>query len=480
MATGARAPIASATTIIDPILCVKFMGLAYHWVGGYCRGKKDVTMSPMPTMVSPVAEKAPAGAFTNEDWPTVWIGSAIILLIVVGVRPDVPRFGWSAAADLSTTVLSAANVSRWLQLGVLLLVPAAVGARLLGARLVPFVIGFAVLYGLGWVSQVLAGYAGSSGLGLEYVIYALGIGLLLGHTTPLRRRFAEAVQAEYYIKIGLVILGASVLFSELVDAGLLGIAQAIAVVISVWMFCFWLCKRLHVDDELATMLSSAVSICGVSAAIATCGAIQGDRRKLSYVTSLVLVIAVPMMIVMPWISRASGMPDVVAGAWLGGTLDTSAAVVAAGELVSAQARNAAVVVKLSQNVLIGVAAFLLTVWWTMRRGGSAKEQASVAVIWERFPKFVLGFLAVSLVFSFVLAADAVRDTRALLNAVRTAWFALAFISIGLETSVTDLVKTGGGRPAYAFLGAQAFNIVVTLVLAYLLFGGILFPAPVFN
>ncbi len=434
----------------------------------------------MSTTVSPVAEQAPAGAFTNEDWPAVWIGSAIILLVVAGVRPEVPRFGWSAAADLSTTVFAPANVSRWLQLGVLLLVPAAVGARLLGARVVPFVIGFAVLYGLGWVSQVLAGYAGSSGLGLEYVIYALGIGLLLGHTTPLRRRFAEAVQAEYYIKIGLVILGASVLFSELVDAGLLGIAQALLVVLSVWTFCFWLCKRLRVDDELATMLSSAVSICGVSAAIATCGAIQGDRKKLSYVTSLVLVIAVPMMIVMPWISRAAGMPDAVAGAWLGGTLDTSAAVVAAGELVSAQARNAAVVVKLSQNVLIGVAAFLLTVWWTMRRGGSARGQANAAVIWERFPKFVLGFLGVSLVFSFVLAADAVRDTRALLNAVRTAWFALAFISIGLETSVMDLVKTGGGRPAYAFLGAQAFNIVVTLLLAYLLFGGILFPAPVFN
>ena len=288
------------------------------------------------------------------------------------------------------------------------------------------------------------------------------------------------MQAEYYIKIGLVILGASVLFSELVQAGLLGIGQALAVVISVWMFCFWLAKRLNVDDELATMLSSAVSICGVSAAIATCGAIQGDRQKLSYVTSLVLVVAVPMMIVMPWISRAVGMPDVVAGAWLGGTLDTSAAVVAAGELVSDQARNAAVVVKLSQNVLIGVAAFLLTVWWAMRRGESAAGSTSAAVIWDRFPKFVLGFLAVSLIFSFALATQTVNDTRGLLTAVRTAWFALAFLSIGLETSVSDLVKTGGGRPVAAFLGGQLFNIVITLVLAYLLFGGVLFPAPVFN
>jgi uncharacterized membrane protein YadS len=186
-----------------------------------------------------------------------------------------------------------------------------------------------------------------------------------------------------------------------------------------------------------------------------------------------------MMIVMPWISRAVGMPDVVAGAWLGGTLDTSAAVVAAGELVSDQARNAAVVVKLSQNVLIGIAAFLLTVWW-MRRGSAAAGPTGPAVIWDRFPKFVLGFLAVSLIFSFVLAEQYVTDTRGLLNAVRTAWFALAFVSIGLETSVSDLVRTGGGRPAAAFLGGQLFNIVVTLLLAYLLFGGVLFPPPVFN
>ena len=408
------------------------------------------------------------------------VAATLIAAILLGVRPGVSQFGWSGGADLSSTVLSVNNLVSWLQLGLCLLVPTAIGAHLLGVRVLNFVAGFAVLYALATLSQVMAGYTGSSGLGLEYVLYALLIGLVLRETTPLASRIRAAVQAEYYIKIGLVILGASVLFSELVQAGLLGIAQALAVVVSVWTFCFWLAKRLNVDEELATMLSSAVSICGVSAAIATCGAIHGDRRKLSYVTSLVLVIAVPMMIVMPWISRAAGMPDVVAGAWLGGTLDTSAAVVAAGELVSEQARNAAVVVKLSQNVLIGVAAFLLTVWWTMRRGTGTAGSTSAAVIWDRFPKFVLGFLAVSLIFSFMLTRQAVTETRGVLNAMRTVWFALAFVSIGLETSVSELIKTGGGRPAAAFLGGQLFNIIVTLLLAYLLFGGVLFPAPVFN
>ncbi len=270
-------------------------------------------------------------------------------------------------------------------------------------------------------------------------------------------------------------LGAGILVDDIARAGLLGIAQALVVVLSVWAFAFWLARRLRVDDEFATMLASAVSICGVSAAIATCGAIQGDRKKLSYVTSLVLVVAMPMMVLMPWVAKAIGMPDVVAGAWLGGTLDTSAAVVAGGELISDAARDAAVVVKLSQNALIGVAAFLLTVWWTLKRKAESGEEGthrtSLAVIWERFPKFVFGFLVASIVFSWFVGDATVADTRGPLTAIRTTLFAMAFVSIGLETSLRTLVTTDEGRPAIAFLGGQAFNIVVTFVAAYVFFGG---------
>ena len=424
----------------------------------------------------PISQAAPR---LSEDWMAVIIGSVLIVLVLAGLRPGLPRFGWTSGDTLGSVVLEPANLLSALGLGALLFLTATAGAGIMGVRLGPFARGFPVIYGLGWLSQVIAGHASLSAYGLEYVLFALVIGLVLGHATPLRFWFPEAVQAEYFIKIGLVILGATVVFSELVGAGFIGIIQALVVVISVWFFSFWLCRRLRVDDEFAALLSSAVSISGVSAAIAACGAIQGDRRKLSYVTSLVLVVAVPMMVVMPLIARAVGMPEAVAGAWLGGTLDTSAAVVAAGKMISGQARNAAVVVKLSQNVLIGVAAFLLTVWWTVSKGGS-RQSTGFAVIWERFPKFVLGFMAVSFLFSFVLDAEAVASTKGVLTAMRTAWFAMAFVCIGLETSVRDLVSTDEGRPALAFLGGQAFNIVVTLVVAYLLFGGILVPTPHFG
>ena len=268
---------------------------------------------------------------------------------------------------------------------------------------------------------------------------------------------------------------------EILQAGVLGITQAVLVIIVVWYACFWFSRKLRVDDEFAAMLSTAVSICGVSAAIAACGAIQGDKKKLSYVASLVLIVAVPMMIVIPWIAKVTNMNDVVAGAWLGGTLDTSASVVAAGALISDTAMKTGVIVKFSQNALIGVAAFALAVWWTLKSNHGDKQNVSAAVIWERFPKFVIGFVIASACFSFVLSPELTKGSRAALNEIRTWWFALAFVCfvcIGLETKFVDLATTDQGRPALAFLAAQTINVFWTLLLAWLIFGGVLFEAPI--
>ena len=127
----------------------------------------------------------------------------------------------------------------------------------------------------------------------------------------------------------MVILGTSILFTDIIQAGIPGILQAVVVVAAVWFFSMWLSRLLKVDDEFGVILASAVSICGVSAAIVAAGAIKGDKKKLSYVTSLVLLVAIPMLIIMPYVIKKFGVPDVVAGAWLGGTLDTTASVTAA-------------------------------------------------------------------------------------------------------------------------------------------------------
>jgi uncharacterized membrane protein YadS len=133
---------------------------------------------------------------------------------------------------------------------------------------------------------------------------------------------------------------------------------------------------------------------------------------------------------------------------------------------------------MSQNVLIGFAAFILAVVWAFKgAAGPGVEKPGLMEIWFRFPKFVLGFMIASVVFSFVLDPKTVSATKGMLGGLRTWWFALAFTSIGLETKFSDLAKLGGGRPALAFLIGQGFNIIWTLILAYLIFGGYLFPPP---
>jgi uncharacterized integral membrane protein (TIGR00698 family) len=385
-----------------------------------------------------------------------------------------------AGAVAENRVFTRDNLARLFYLALGFVVVAAAGMAFLGARVAPFLLGLPVVFGLAWLARFLAGNGLFVDWGIEYVIFALMLGLAISNTVGVPAWLKSAVQTEFFIKTGLVILGASLLFMEVLQAGALGIVQAVLVVVVVWYACFWLARKLSVDDEFGAMLATAVSICGVSAAIAACGAIQGDKKKLSYVTSLVLIVAVPMMIAMPWIAKTTGMNDLVAGAWLGGTLDTSASVVAAGALISDAAMKTGVIVKFSQNALIGVAAFMLAVWWTFKLGAATGERPSAAVIWQRFPKFVLGFVAASALFSFVLAPDVVGGTRGLLNEIRTWWFALAFVCIGLETRVVALATTDQGRPALAFLGAQAINVVWTLLLAWLLFGGGLFAQPAIN
>ena len=158
-------------------------------------------------------------------------------------------------------------------------------------------------------------------------------------------------------------------------------------------------------------------------------------------------------------------------------IDTSGAVVAAGEILGESALNAAVIVKFSQNALLGLVAFAISLWWAFRNDSRNGERPTVSVIWERFPKFVLGFVVASLLFSFVLSSEFVDSTRDLMRGLRSWWFALAFVSIGLETRFRNLVSMEQGRPAIAFLLGQGANIVWTPLISSLLFGGVIFDVP---
>ena len=423
-----------------------------------------------------MAETKIGGLLRSEDWVTVWLGTAMIVLVLVGVRPDAA--GLSCSDGLSG-LFGPGSLATTLGVGAALLVLCMVGVRLMEGAVRGFALAFAAVFALAWAARAVACNPTLSERGVNYAITALALGLFVSNVLGVPGWLRAAMRTEYYIKTGLVILGTNVLFGQVLEAGMYGMVQAAGVIAVIWYLCFWVARKFRVDEEFSAMMATAVSICGVSAAIAACGAISGDRKKLSYVTSLVLVVAAPMMIVMPLAVDWLGLSDIVGGAWVGGTIDTTGAVVVAGESIGDSATNAATIVKLSQNALLGVAAFALSVWWTVRGGAGDgdRPEVSAAVIWERFPKFVLGFLATSLVFSFVLGDGLVDATAGLLRGLRTWLFALAFVCIGLETRLRDLLSMEGGRPAAAFVIAQAANVLWTLLLAWLLFGGAIFAVP---
>ena len=409
----------------------------------------------------------------DEDWAVVVLGFIIIFLFLGGVVIPAPAYKWNNTRELSETVFASGNLLKILYQFILVFVFSILASVITSKPVRSSLKVFPVLYIISVVALILEGNGGVRSLNLEAVIFSLSIGLLIGNLFRLPGWFRSVLNAEMFVKIGLVLLGTRIIFSDILEAGSLGLIQALVVVLTVWYFAFWVCKKLKLDEDLRMMISSAVSICGVSAAIATAGAIKGDPKKLSYVISLVLVTAIPMMILMPYIAQYMGLSQEVTGAWIGGTIDTTGAVVAAGTLVGDTAVKISTIVKFSQNVLLGLAAFAISIYWTYTQKtpeGMEGSKPTLGLLWERFPKFVLGFVAASLLFSFVLSPGLVNATQGGLKSVQTLWFVLAFTSIGLETRFSDLFNADNKRPLYAFLIAQSFNIIVTLIVASLLFG----------
>lgn len=326
-----------------------------------------------------------------------------------------------------------------------------------------------VIFALTLGAQLIASVPVIKEYGFEPVFFAVIFGLVLSNCFRLPEWLKSAVQSEFYIKIGIICLGSTILFGEVMKSGAYGLAQSLIVVFTVWYMAFWIGKKMKIDPEMGTMLASAVSICGVSAAIATCGVIKGDNKKLSYVVSLVLIVAIPMMYLLPWLADLMNLPQEVTGAWLGGTIDTTGAVAASGALVGETAEKTAIIVKSSQNVLLGIAAFVISLMWSYQKKDNV-EKPTASVIWDRFPKFVVGFILASLVFSFCFEPEAAKEVGKVTKGFQNTLFSIAFVCIGLETRFSEIFGKENRKPLKVFLLAQTFNIIVTLMVAYAIFG----------
>lgn len=316
----------------------------------------------------------------------------------------------------------------------------------------------------------------SVGAAIEYPVYAIAIGLLLNAVLSaggLRDRLAPGFRTEFFIKTGLVVLGATVVFSIIVRAAGPAILQGLLLITGVFGFTWWLAGRFGLDERLRALLASAVSICGVSAAIAAAGAVRAKKEQLAYTASLVILFALPSIFVLPWLADLLGLSPAVTGAWLGGNIDTTAAVTAAGSIAGEEPLQVASIVKLTQNALIGFVAIGLTAYFAYKVERTGESKPQPIELWRRFPKFVLGFLAASIiatVFAEQVSESTYADFDATIKTFRDTFLTLAFVSIGLEFKVTSL-REAGWKPIGVFAAATVANIVLALALASLLFSG---------
>ena len=439
--------------------------------------------------------------FKKEDWLSIWIAFILTAVAAVGVitggfdfsGAKFATWGFSAAefSDPSKVkgLFGIFNAALWSKLGLTFGAFAllyAIGNKLEGKNPFKFLGAFAGLFALVTVVRILSAEATFKHY-LEFAFWALILGLFISNVVKTPTWLKPAVRTEFYIKTGLVLLGAQVLFSNIQKFGLYGLGIAWGVTPIVILFMWWYgTKRLKITNKpLVITIAAATSVCGTSAAIAAAAAAKGRKTDLAFAVGTSLVFTVLMMVGMPLFIKAVGMNEMIGGAWIGGTVDSTGAVVLAGQALGDLGGQVAALVKMIQNILIGFIALGIAIFFTTKVDPAARTDGKVGVgeIWQRFPKFILGFLFASMFFSFFMQPHfGVDTTNAVIKHLKEFqnWaFALAFTSIGLETNFKELgAQVQGGKPFRLYIVGQIFNLILTFAVVWVLLCGKFFPIPV--
>ena len=366
-----------------------------------------------------------------------------------------------------------------------------IGVRVMGQNASAYALAFVVIFVIAMLSFVVANQNTVNAYGLSYAAWALLVGLLISNTIGTPSWLKPAVRTEMYIKAGLVLLGAEILFGKILSIGVPGlmVAWLVTPTVIVFMWLFGTRVLKIASKSLVIIIAAATSVCGVSAAIAVAAASRAKKEELTLAVGMTLIFTVLMMIFMPMFISYVDMDEVLGGAWMGGTIDSTGAVVAAGAFLGPRAEAVAAVVKMIQNILIGVVGFFVALFWiTSVERVPGAPRPGLMQIWVRFPKFIVGFVAASLLFSFVLAplfswlfqGDGLRLVessvlKTVTNPLRGWFFCLAFVSIGLESNFADMAKQlEGGKTLLLYIVGQSFNLILTLAVAWLAFM-VLFP-----
>lgn len=466
----------------------------------------------------------------SEDWLSLIIGLFIFVLALAGIA-NVDLLGWvvttsvwsdasKALGTVSKSYASLGGIGALVATYVALLVVLTAAAAALKTDIKKFALAFTAVFWIAYASWVVGNFANFAAVtpaelqkfGISWslkltnegaYIFALIAGLLIANVFP---RFAdainEAVRPELYIKIAIVILGG---FFAVTAAGKLslasslllrGVAAIIEAYLIYWAVVYFVARKwFGFNREWAAPLASGISICGVSAAIATGGAIRARPMIPVLVSSLVVVFAVVEVLVLPLLAQTFlSHEPLVAGAWMGLAIKTDGAAVAGGAITESLilAQNAAegikyqpgwilgtaAAIKVFIDIFIGVWAFVLGYIWTNHINRTS-DKASVREIWERFPKFVIGFVvtfAVGLYLALAMPADIAAKVPAAMgeaNTIRVVFFILTFFSIGVLSNFKKLWQEGIGRLAAVYLVSLfGFVIWVGLLISWLFFSGV--------
>jgi uncharacterized membrane protein YadS len=474
----------------------------------------------------PVALKARL----NEDWLSVVIGLLVFVLALASVG-GTDLLGWAVTTSVYTDLTQALNpfakAYGWLGGGGALLATYAAltivlsaGVAALGADVKKFAVGFTVVFAIAYASWIFGSYAYIAAVtpaeqqkfGLAWslrltneggFIVALLAGLVIANFFPrLAEWLKEAIRPELYIKIAIVILGATIavtaagrlnLASSLLLRGAAAIVEAYLIY---WAVVYYVSRQwFGFSREWSVPLASGISICGVAAAIATGGAIRARPAVPILVSSLVVVFAVVEVLILPFLAQTFLWQEpLVAGAWIGLAVKTDGAAVAGGgiteALITAKAAAEGIryqpgwilatttTVKVFIDIFIGVWAFILGYIWT-NHIDKGPDKARASEIWQRFPKFILGFIVVFVVSLWLALGSTSEVAKALpaaageANIFRVIFFILTFFSIGVLSDFRKLWQQGFGKlAAVYFVSLFGFVIWVGLLISWLFFSGL--------
>ena len=431
----------------------------------------------------------------KEDWLAVWIGFIIIAVGAVAVLTGAFDFSaakfstwhlWEDVAEKKSLVdqFTGAFWLKLLRTFVVLGALFTVGVKLQGGKIKEYLPAFAALFVLAVVVRLISAEFTLNRY-LEWAFWALIVGLLISNTVGVPQWLRPAIRTEFYIKTGLVVMGFSVLFSNIAKFGLYGLGIAWVVTPIVILFMWWFgTKVLKIDNKpLVITIASATSVCGTSAAIATGAAAGAKKNDLGIAISISIIFTILMMVFEPMIIKAVGMNELMGGALIGGTVDSTGAVVLAGNALGPEGEQAAVLVKSIQNILIGFIAFFVALFFATKVEKNSERKVGASEIWTRFPKFIIGFFVASLVASFIIqplagSAD-VKAINTVLDQYKNWAFVLAFTSIGLDTNFKEIAKQlHGGKVLWLYVVGQLFNIALTFFAVWLLLSGVIFEVPV--